>query len=173
MPATANSYIPDKGEITFTIDSAGATATSLPAGTYTADIVVRRFSPSEEPERSAGQVNVTGGTINVAGGVKGRYVYQLDIVDDYAKGATGELGSDPNEFTVLEAFYQHFLNEVTLDEMTLTPAGSSAGMIEYTIAAVEVLYVQGPSIDADAENPAERTIRISFDKDDLSEAAHA
>lgn len=173
MAATGNSYIPDKGEITFTIDAAGATATSLPAGTYTADIVVRKFSPSEEPARAAGQVNVTGGTINVAGAVKGRYVYDLIIIDDYAKGATGELGTSPNEFTVLEAFWQHWLNEVTLDELTVTPAGSSAGMIEYTIAALQVLYVQGPTVDADAENPAERTIRVSFDKDDLSEAAHA
>ena len=133
----------------------------MTAGAYTADIVVRRFQPSEEPERAAGQVNVTGGTINVAGSVKGRYVYELIIVDDYAKGAVGELGANPNEFTVLEAFCEHWLNEATLDEMTLTPAGSSVGMIEYTIDNVEVLYVQGPHTDADAENPAERTIRAS------------
>jgi len=173
MAATANSYIPDKGEITFTIDAAGAAATGLTAGTYTADIVVRSFQPSEEPARSSAQVNVTGGTINVAGGVKGRYVYDLVIVDDYAKGSTGELGSSPNEFTVLEAFQQHWLQEVTMDELTVTPAGSTAGMIEYTIAALEVTYVQAPGVDADAEGPAERTIRVSFDKDDLSEAAHA
>lgn len=173
MAATGNSYIHDKGEITFTINAAGATATSLPAATYTADIVVRRFAPTEEPARAAGQVNVTGGTINVAGAVKGRYIYELLIVDDYAKGAVGELGTNPNEFTVLEAFWEHWINEATLGEMTVTPAGSTAGMIEYSIANVEVIYVQGPHVDADSENPAERTIRVSFDKDDLTEAAHA
>jgi len=173
MAATQNSIIHDAGEITIEITSAGATATSLTAGTYTADIVVRSFEPSEEPERVSGEVNVTGGTIAVSGARKGRYVYELVIVDDYVKGATGELASSPNEFTVVELFWEHWVNEASLGAVTLTPAGSDTGMIEYTISACEVDYVQGPHVNADAEEPMERTIRISFDKDNLSEAAHS
>ena len=173
MTATANSYLPDKGEITATIDAAGATATGLTAGTYTCDIVVRKFSPTQEPERKVKDTFVTGGTIRKPGDLKGSYIYDLVIVDDYMLGATGELGTTPNEFTVVELFKLHMENLVSLGELTVTPAGSSTGMIEQTITAPEVEYVSGVMIDADSEDLAERTIRVSFPPSALAEAAHA
>lgn len=173
MAATANSIIADKGEITIKTGSAWATATGHPAGTYTFDIVVRRFGPQETPRRSFAQTNVTGGTIDTAGANKGAYRYEMAYVDDYVKGATGELSTSPNQFTCHELLEATRVAELPLDELTVTPGGSAAGMIEYTATDVEVLFVSAPAIDADAQNPMERTAEFAWNKDNFTDAAHA
>ena len=173
MAATANSTITNKGQIKITTGSAWATATGLPAGTYTFDLVLRRFEEQEAPRRPYAQTNVTGGTIEIAGTNKGAYRYQMVFVDDYVKGATGELSTSPNQFTCTELLVASQKNNVNLDELAVTPAGSSAGMIEYTAEDVKVLYVSGPSVNADSEEPMERTADLAWNMDSFTEAAHA
>lgn len=173
MAATDNSYIADQGELTFTISAAGATATGLTAGTYTADIVVRKFDPTEQPRRQSALVNVTGGEINIAGKYRGRYVYQLVYVDDYAKGETGELGTSPNEFTVYEMMQLHLENEVAFTNFKLTPAGNAAGMIQWTAVNCIVEDNSGPKLDANSTLPDEKTAVLSFTRSDFSRAVRA
>lgn len=173
MAATQNSIIADKGEITITIDAAAATATGLPAGTYNGQIVMRRFRPTEEPERRFAQTNVTGGTIDTAGDYKGVYRYEMLFVDDYVKGATGELGTTPNEFTWVELIEAFVVNNYPIPSLSVTPGGNSTGMIEYTATDVEALYLSGPGVDADAEDPEERTARFGWNKDNFTKATHA
>ncbi len=170
MAATANSYIPDKGEITLTVDTAEAAATGITAGTYTFDIVVRKFNPTSEPERKSKDTYVTGGTIRTVGDSKGSWVYDLVVVDDKMLGATGELAGGHTVVEILQAYHDA---QVSVSQITVTPAGGSTGMIEQTIVDAEVEKVSGIMVDADAEDPAERTIRLSFTPGNITEAAHA
>jgi hypothetical protein len=173
MPATANESVNDKGELTVTITAAGAAATGLTAGKYDMQIVQRSFQPQQEPRRESQDTEVTGGTITTVSKRRGNYIYRLTLVDDFVKGAAGELGTTPNEFTAVELFWKHWVAEAPLGAITVSPAGSETGMKEYTISAAEVLFVSGPATDADANRPFERTVEIQFDKDAMTIADHA
>lgn len=170
MAATANSFIASEGEITLTVDAGEATATGITAGTYTFDIVVRKFSPVTEPERTGIDTEVTGGTIRTLTKIKGNWEYELIIVDDYLKGETGELAGSHTVVEVLQAYHDAL---ESASEMTVTPAGSNTGMIEWTITDVEIQKVSGPMINADSEELHTRTVLLSFERDNISKAAHA
>lgn len=173
MAATQNDSINDKGELTVTITAAGAAATGLPAGTYNMEIVQRSFQPQAEPRRKTQDVEVTGGTITTVSKRRGNYVYRLTIIDDFVKGATGELGTVGSEFTAVELFWEHWVAEAALGALAISPAGGETGMKVYTISEAEVLSVSGPANNADANTPAERTVEIQFRKDVMTIGDHA
>jgi hypothetical protein len=173
MPKTANSYIPDQGEIAITISAANVSA--IAAFTTAQEIVLdgalRAFRQVTPPSRTFEQTKVTGDTtpITTASKTKGAEEWEIVLVDDYSEGNAGEWGTDL--LAAAEIFFELFDNDQHPGGLQLTPAGGATGDIEYTLVNPKILSITNPPNDADATTPAEVTIRVGCDKN--TKAAHA
>lgn len=173
MSKTANSYVNDRGELTITISAAdvAAMAAFTTAETITLDGVVIKFEETSPKTREYAETYVAGDSapIKTMNSKQTSTVWTLLIVDDYAKGSAGEWGTDL--LTAVEIFQAFFDAGRTISKMSVTPAGSTTGMIETTLTNVDVQSMPNPGIDTSRNAPAERSITLVVESD--ADAAHA
>lgn len=173
MAKTANAYTPDQGEIVVTVSAADVAAMSefTTAEALTLDLAVRKLEETTPRTREHTEVYVTGSTspILTMNDHLSATTWTLMLVDDYSLGAAGEIGTDL--LSAVEIFQAYMDNGRPIADVAITPAGSATGMIETTLANVEIKSITHPMIDADATAPNEVT--IVFIVESYTKAAHA
>lgn len=161
---TINSFVPNRGDLEVTIDAAAVAAVVgfTTAESFSIKGVLRKFERSNNPARPEESVRVSGHAkpLNFLGGVEESENWKIVIIDDKSKGAAGEWGTD--NLTAVDIFKFHFDNDLAIGGLAGTPAGSTAGMIEYTLdAPVYVKSMTVAMIDADAKKADEIEIIVS------------
>jgi hypothetical protein len=140
MALTAERYIPDSGSVKLN-------ATEVNGSIKTVSV--------NAPRRNSRLVNSLGGTATeLQSRVKsGNYEYSLDVIDDQSLNntASGALG----------VLYDSYENGTAITSLSVVPAGSTAGMAEYTFGDISV--VQCPphgQMDADSDEESVATVVI-------------
>jgi hypothetical protein len=173
MTKTANAYTPDRGELVFTVSAALVAAVALftTAEPIILDDVVRKFEETQTKSREYSELYVTGSSdpIKTTSSKVTATQWTLTIVDDYSSGKTGEHGTDL--MTAVEMFEALRDFPFTLEDLAVTPAGGATGDMETTLVNVDVLSVNHPVTDADANTPNEVTIMLVVES--YSKAAHS
>ena len=173
MAKTINAYTPDQGSLVVTVSAADVTAMSelTTAEALTLDTAVRKLEETSPRTREHTEVYVTGSIspILTMSDHLSATTWTLIIVDDYSLGSAGEIGTDL--LTAVEIFQAYMDNGRPIDDVAVTPAGSATGMIETTLATVEVKSITHPMTDADATAPNEVT--IVFIVESYTKATHA
>lgn len=173
MAKTANSYLPDRGELMVTI-SAGdvsAIASFVTAENINIDGALRKLEETSPRSKEYSEVFVTAeaNPIKTMSTKVNATVWTLMLVDDYSKGSAGEWGTDT--LSALEIFQLFFDNNRTISQLLATPAGSTGGMIQTTLTNVDVQSITHPPIDADMTAPNETTVQLIVES--FTKAAHA
>lgn len=173
MAKTVNSYLPDRGELEVTISAAdvAAVAAFITAEAINIDGALRKLEETSPRSKEYSEVFVTAESspIKTMSTKVNATVWTLMLVDDYSKGDAGEWGTDT--LAALEIFQLFFDNDLTITTMLATPAGATAGMIQTTLANVDVQSVTHPPIDADSSAPNEVTIQLIVES--FTKATHA
>jgi hypothetical protein len=173
MAKTANSYVPDRGELEVTISAAdvSAIAAFTTAEDVNIDGALRKLEETSPQTKEYSEVYVTAEStpIKTVSSKVPSTVWTLTIVDDYSKGSAGEWGTD--NLAALEIFQEFFDANITIDSLKATPAGTTAGMIQTTLTNVDVQTIPHPMIDADSNAPNE--VAITLVVESFSKAAHA
>lgn len=173
MAKTINAYVPDHGEVTVLITAADVIAiTELTTDELmNLGVGVRKFEETTPRNKEYSEIYVTGSTlpIKTISTKVNATVWTLTIIDDYSLGLPGELGGTP-WLTAVQLFELYFNNNRVISEMTVTPAGLGATMIETTLVNVDVQSVPHPMVDSESNAPNE--ISITLVVESFSKAAH-
>ena len=174
MAKTINSYLPDRGEFIVTITAGDVTAIGgaiTQADTVNIDGALRKLEETSPRSKEYSEVFVTGSSnpIKTMSTKINATVWTLMLVDDFSKGDAGEWGLD--NLSALEIFQLFFDNDRIMSALLATPAGGTAGMIQTTLANVDIQSITHPPIDADSSAPNEVTIQLIVES--FTKAAHA
>lgn len=173
MAKTANSYVPDQGEVVVTISAANVTAASglTTAEDITIDGSVRMFSRTNDPQKSYAQTRVTGDVSPIVTRSTSKQeaeTWELQLVDDYYAGETGEWGTDT--LAAVEIFEELDDNDQDPGGLACTPAGGASANIEITLVNPKLLGMSRPETNADSTEPNEVT--VFFACETSTRAAH-
>lgn len=163
MAKTTNAYIADAPGATVTISAANVTdhAAFTTAEDLQCNITVKDMQP-QVAARPAAEAFVGGADAPVlARSTKtgGKYTLEINCVDDYFLGQTGEIGTDTlTSFVVMNAFFQ---SAKTLGGFAYAPAGDVAGRIEVTLTTCYVEHVGQPQADGSSGDVASFPVTLS------------
>jgi hypothetical protein len=179
MAKTANSYVPDQGELSITITSADMTAipTFVRAETIVLDRALKSFKQVTGKTRTIEEEYVTGDKAPIlsAGSPRGMETWEIVLLDDYHSGATGELGLNLSSQPYLHAvrIFELFNNaDRPISVLASTPDGGSTGDIQITLSSpIHIESISQPNTDADQTAANRITIRVTTPGH--TKAAHA
>lgn len=167
MTVTANAYIDDSGELIQTVTADMVTAiTELSTAEDITANCVRQFATPTRPTRTTRSKRVTTGRLSATTAQDGHYEHDLTIVDDWSADFDGgEHGTD--NISLYQLYWLAFQAEVAIGPLKVTPAGSDAGMTQWSLGgAIHVLDCPPPNVNADAQEENEVTIRLRLADND-------
>ena len=164
MAKTINDFVPDQALVEITVSAADVTA--IAAFTTAEDIdisgAVRSLLETSPETRSTGETYVTGSNtpILTTSNKKTTSTWALTVVNDLDKGSAGEWGTD--NLSAAEILNEFYDANRPISVLAIVPAGSTAGMIKYSLleCRVQERPHQGGSADANAPGELPYTLMV-------------
>lgn len=168
MAKTVNAYIADAPSVEITIDSTNVTDHALFTQTFTGEFnIVTKSAQPQVAARPAVETFVAGADAPILSRstkTGGKYTIELDVIDDYFLGNTGEIeiATGPSVYAtvhqILDAFFQ---SGKPMGGFSYRPAGNVVGRIETNLTNAFVEHVGQPQADANSGDHASFPVTIS------------